>query len=190
MKRFPKILAATCAAVALSASMAFAADAPAKAQPLPPQAWHAGHLQAGPRGMALAGLTPEQQALAFQLMSDHRAALFPLHQNLYAKRLELEALNATGDGVTAKTRAVIRDIADLQAKMLTLNAEFRAKMFKATGLRMPVMGHGLMGGMGGMMGGGMGGCAMMGQMGQMGPMSQLNAAPQGAPAAPDHAAHE
>jgi Spy/CpxP family protein refolding chaperone len=189
MKRFPKILAATCAAVALSASMAFAAEAPAKAQPLP-QAAHVGHLQAGPHALGLAGLTPEQQTLAFQLMSDHRAALFPLHQNLYAKRLELEALNATGDGVTAKTRAVIRDIADLQTKMLTLNAEFRAKMFKATGLRVPVMGHGPLGGMGGMMGGGMGGCAMMGQLGQMGPMGPLNAAPQDAPIGPEHAAHE
>lgn len=198
MKRFPKILAATCAAVALSASLAFAADAPGQPAPQPPFGPHAGHAQAGqmgPHGMALAALTPEKQVLARTLMDEHRAALFPLHQNLYAKRAELEALNASGAGLTSKSKAVIRDIADLNAKMLAADAAFRAKLFKETGLRVPVMGHGMMGG--GMMSGGK--CAMMSQMGgQMGGMmmggmqhgaqAPAAAAPVPAPA-PDHDAH-
>jgi len=206
MKKLPKFLAATCAAVALSASLAFAADAPGQPAPQPPFGPHASHAQRGqmgPHGMALAALTPEKPALVRTLMDEHRAALFPLHQNLYAKRAELEALNASGAGVTSKTKAVIRDIADLNAKMLAADAAFRARLFKETGLRVPVMGHGMMGGMMGGMGGGK--CAMMekmmgGQMGgQMGAMmhgapAAYPAAGQPAPAAPaapapDHDAH-
>lgn len=185
MKRFPKILTATCAAVALSASLAFAAEAPQKpAAPVQP-AGHAGHAQAapmGPHGMALAALAPEKQAVARKLMDEHRAALHPLHQSLYAKHAELEALNASGAGVTDKTRAVIRDIADLNAKMLAADAAFRGRMFKETGLRVPVMGHGARGGM---MSGGK--CAMMEKMmgGQMGGMQHgAPAGPAAAPAAP------
>jgi hypothetical protein len=124
----------------------------------------------GPHGMGLVGLSPDKQTAAYKLMDEHRAALFPL--GLYAKRAELEALNASGAGADGKTKAVIRDITDIQAKMLTLNAEFRAKMFKATGLRLPVMGHGLMGG--GMM------------MVQVGPMGPNGPAPPPAGDAPAH----
>lgn len=176
MKRLPKILVATCAALALSSSLALAAEGPAKAVPVHAGAPMAGHLAhpgaRGPMGsMALAALSPEKQEIARKLMFEHGQALFPLHQSLYAKGVELEALNAAGEGESAKARSVIREIADLNAKMLTENARFRTRMFKETGLRVPVMGHGPMGGgmmMGGMMGGGMmggqGGCGMMQKM--------------------------
>jgi len=184
MKRLPKILAATCAAVALSSSMAFAAESNTKTVVVMPRGQvHAGlHGGAhGPMMGMLAQLSPEKQEAARNLMTEHANALFPLHQNLYAKYAELEAINAAGDGESGKAKSVIRDIADLDAKMLLENSKFRAKMFKATGLRVPVMGHGGMGGMmggkgmcGGMMGGKMGG-GMMGGMMPGGPMQTPDA---------------
>jgi len=149
----------------------------------------AGHGLMGP----LAQLSPEKQEAAMKLMDANRAAMFPLHQSLYAKHTELEALNASGEGESGKAKAVIRDIADLNAKMLQENGKFRARLFKETGLRVPVMGHGSMGGMG-MMGGKMGGkgCGMMaGKMGGgMGAMMAPGApAPADAPGAADHSGH-
>jgi hypothetical protein len=190
MKRFPKILVATCAAVALSSSLALAAE-PAAA-PMPAHAGHAGMVGAhGPMMGMLGQLSPEKQEVARKLMDEHAKALFPLHQDLYAKYAALEAANAAGEGDSAKAKGIIRDIADLNAKMLTENSKFRARIFKETGLRVPLMGHGMMG-MGGMMGGmmgGKGGCGeMMGSMkggmmgGMMGQMGQMGAQPNGAAA--------
>lgn len=177
MNRFPKILAATCAAVVLSSSLALAAE-PAKKAPKPAPAPAAAPLgQMGMHGqmggmMGLAALTPEKQELARAIMLEHREAIFPLHQSMYAKNAELEALNAAGNGESDKAKAVIRDIADLNAKMLIESGKFRTRMIKETGLRAPMMGHGGM--MGGMMGGkgmcgGMGG-GMAGHGGKMGAM--------------------
>lgn len=216
MKRFPKILVATCAALALTSSLALAAE-PAQNVSSPNMsgpnmqasahglhgisgaagkghamaAGQAGHGKMG--GMALASLSPEKQAVARSLMDAHGKALAPLHQSLYAKNAELEALNAAGEGDSAKARAVIRDLADINAKMLTLDGKFRARMVKETGLRTPVMGHGgqmgggKMGGMscpmmqGGMMQGGM----MQGmQHGAPAPAVPGSPAPAPAPAAP------
>lgn len=203
MKRFPKILAATAAVVAMSSSFALAAepakqDAPAPVPAYGPRGPHAAHgAGAGPMMGPLSQLAPEKQAVAQKLMDEHRKALFPLHQGMYAKMAELEALNAAGDGESSKAKGVIRDIADLNAKMLQADGKFRARMFKETGLRVPVMGHGMMGGMG-MMGGGKGcgmmGCGMMGggmmkggmMGGHMGMMGGAPAAP--APGAPAPAA--
>lgn len=164
MRSIPRIIAATAAALALTSSLALAAEpAPKPAAPAP--AAHGMH--AGRADMALAALSPEKQEIARALMAAHGQALAPLHQSLYAKNAELEALNAAGEGESAKARAVIRDIADLNARMLTENARFRAQMVKKTGLRTPVMGHGPMSGpMSGMMGGqGMMGAKMGGQGG-------------------------
>jgi hypothetical protein len=155
----------------------------------------AGHGMMGP----LAQLSPEKQEAAKKLMDANRTAMFPLHQGLYAKHAELEALNSAGEGESGKAKAVIRDIADLNAKMLQENGKFRARLFKETGLRVPVMGHGPMGGMG-MMGGKTGGmgCGMMGgkmggKMGGMGAMAAPGApaapAPAAPPAATDHSSH-
>lgn len=202
MKRLPKIIVATCAAVALSSSLALAAEAPA------PQNPHAGHGMPGlPGGHSMSGhgammgplaqLTPEKQEAAKKLMAANSAAQFPLHQSLYAKLAELEALNAGGEGESGKAKSVIRDIADMNAKMLQEDGKFRARMFKETGLRVPVMGHGSMGGMGmiGGKGGGMG-CGMMGGMmggkgGQMGAMAADATAPSALAAgdASPHAGH-
>ncbi len=166
MKRFPKILAATCAALALTSSLALAAEAPAKPTPAvqPHHGAAPGKAVGQPTGqMGLAGLSPEKQEIAKALMNRHSAALFPLHQSLYAKSAELEALNAAGSGESAKAKAIIREIADLNAKMLLENGAFRARLIKETGLRTAPMGHNQMGGMaGGMMGGMMGGKGMMG----------------------------
>ncbi|MDP3427784.1 MAG: periplasmic heavy metal sensor [Humidesulfovibrio sp.] len=201
MKRIPKILAATCAALALSSSLALAAEAPKKAKAVPAKpvpAAQPAHQMGGMMGgqmmggkmegmtsgqMGLAALSPEKQEIAKALMTEHRDAQFPLHQSMYAKNAELEALNAAGNGDSDKAKAVIRDIADLNAKMLMENGKFRARLVRETGLRTAPMGHGTGGGMGGMMGGKgmMGGdmkCPMMEKM--MGGM-QHGAAP--APAA-------
>jgi Spy/CpxP family protein refolding chaperone len=207
MKRFPKILAATCAAIVLTSSLALAAepakkDAPAPAMPM--AGLHGAHGGAGMGSMMgpLSQLSPEKQAVAQKLMDEHRKAMFPLHQSIYAKFTELEALNAAGDGESSKAKAVIRDIADLGAKMLQENGKLRTRMFKETGLRVPVMGHGMMGGMGmmggkgcGMMsgqGGMMKGSQMGGMMGGMGMMGGAPAAPGApvAPAAPEASAHD
>lgn len=195
MKRFPKILAATCATVVLSSSLALAAEAPKKDAPAPVPAagFHGAHGGMGMGAMMgpLSQLSPEKQATARKLMDANASAMFPLHQSVYAKSAELEALNAAGEGESSKAKGVIRDIADLTAKMLQENSKFRARMFKETGLRVPVMGHGMMSGMmGGMMGGK--GCPMMGGMkgGMMGGM-MMGGAPAAAPAAPEApAAHD
>ncbi len=198
MKRFPKILAATCAVVALSSSLALAAEAPGATPPTPASGFHGGH---GAQAMAghsmmgpLAQLSPEKQEAAKKLMEANTAVMYPLHQNLYAKHAELEALTAAGEGDSGKSKSVIRDIADMNAKMLQENGKFRARLFKETGLRVPVMGHGLMGGMG-MMGGK--GCGMMdGKMGGMGGMGAMMTpgapavpAPPAGPAAGEHTGH-
>lgn len=194
MKRLPKILAATCTALLLSSSLALAAETPKKAKAAPTQPTPAAQpahqmgmgMMAQHKGqMDLAALSPEKQELARSIMNTHRDALFPLHQNLYAKNAELEALNAAGNGDSDKARAVIRDIADLNAKMLIENGKFRARLVKETGLRTAPMGHGMMGGG---MGGGMK-CAMMEQM--MGGM-QHGAAPAATAdkAPPKDAAHD
>lgn len=196
MNRFPRILAATAAAVALTSSLALAAEpAPKPAAPAP--AAHGMH--AGRADMALAALSPEKQEVARALMAAHGQAMAPLHQGLYAKGAELEALNAAGEGESAKARAVIRDIADLNAKMLTENARFRAQMVKKAGLRTPVMGHGMM--MGampsgkGMMGQGGMSCGMMGGgaghagHGAPAPANAANPAAPAAPASDPHAGH-
>ncbi len=206
MKRFPKIITATCAAIALTSSLALAAETPAPAAGPGPRGAHimAGHGMGMGMGMAgpLAQLTPEKQEAAQKLMAANYAAQFPLHQSLYAKHAELEALTAGGEGESGKAKAVIRDIADLNAKMLQENSKFRTRLFKETGLRVPVMGHG---GMGGMMGGRGGmGCGMMGgkggMMGGMGGMGGMMGgmapvpAPEAAaipapPVAADHTSH-
>ncbi len=178
MKRFPKILAATCAAVALSSSLALAAEPVHHATP----ADHSVHTGYGPHGFGpmmgpLSQLPPEKQEAARKLMAEHAKVMFPLHQSMYAKYAALEAVNAAGEGTSSKAQAVIRDIADIQSRMLTEDSAFRANMFKETGLRMPVMGHhGMFGG--GMMAGG--GCGQMGQMGQM--MGGHDSMPAPAPA--------
>ena len=155
MKRFPKILAATCAALALTSSLALAAEAPKKAKAAPAQPTQAAQpaqqmgmgMMAQQKGqMGLAQLSPEKQEIAKSLMNEHRDALFPLHQLVYAKNAELEALNAAGNGDSDKAKAVIREIADLNAKMLMENGAFRARLVKETGLRTAPMGHGMMAG--------------------------------------------
>ncbi|MHC1752109.1 hypothetical protein [Humidesulfovibrio sp.] len=196
MKRLPKIIVATCAAVALSSSLALAAEAPA---PQNPHAGHAvsgqaaGHSMSGHGAMMgpLAQLSPEKQEAAKKLMAANSAAMFPLHQSLYAKLAELEALNAGGEGESSKAKSVIRDIADLNAKMLQDDGKFRTRMFKETGLRVPVMGYGALGGMGmmgGKGGGGMG-CGMMGGKGGMMGAMAAGATPPAAPAAGDASPH-
>jgi zinc resistance-associated protein len=184
MKRFPKILVATCAAVALSSSLALAVEPAAAPAPMAAHAGHLGMVGAhGPMMGMLGQLSPEKQEVALKLMDEHAKALFPMHQDLYAKYAALEAANAAGEGDSAKARGIIRDIADLNAKMLTENSKFRTRIFKETGLRVPLMGHGMMG-MGGMMGG-KGGCGgMMGGMkgGMMGQMGPMGAQPSGAAA--------
>jgi len=196
MKRFPKILAATCAALALSSSLALAAEAPGATPPPPAAGFHGGHGRQAMGGHDMLGplahLSPEKHETAKKLMAANAGAMFPLHQSLYAKLAELEALNAGGEGESGKARAVIRDIADLNAKMLIENGKFRTRMLKETGLRVPVMGHGPMGGMG-MMGGKMGGkgCAMMGGgVGAMaGPGAPAVPAPPAGADATDHSGH-
>ena len=200
MKRFPKILAATCAAIALSSSLALAAEPMKNAVPTPATMPYGGvhgqHGGMGPMMGPLAQLSPEKQQAARKLMAENAKILFPLHQSLYAKYAELEAVNAAGDGESGKAKSVIRDIADLNAKMLVANSKFRAQMFKETGLRVPVMGHGMMG-MGGMMGGkgmcgemmgGMRGGMMGGRAPMSGPMGGMMGGQMAAPAAQDDAA--
>lgn len=181
MKRFPKILAATCAALALTSSLALAAEAPKKAKAVPAKPTQAAQpvhqmgmgMMAQHKGqMGLAGLSPEKQEIAKAIVAEHHDALFTMHQSVYAKNAELEALNAAGAGDSDKAKDVIREIADLTAKMLMENGKFRAHLVRETGLRTAPMGHGMMGGgmSGGMMGGMMGGMSggMSGGKGMMG----------------------
>lgn len=188
MKRFPTILAASCAAIALSSSLALAAEPIQPPRHIP----HATPWNHGRGGMMVpdagpfAQLSPEKQEAARRLMDAHAKAMAPLHQDLYAKMAALEALNAAGEGEGAKAKAVIRDIADLNAKMLVENGKFRTRMIKETGLRIPVMGHGPRHGM---MGGK--GCGMMAGPGAPVPPPPANAEADAVAddAVTDHSAH-
>lgn len=212
MKRFPKILAMFCTALALSASLALAAEPAKKAPAKPAQPAHqmgqmgggmmggmsGGGMMGGMSGggmmgggqMGLSALSPEKQELAKAIIKEHHEALFPLHQSMYAKKAELEAVFAAGNGDSSQAQAVIREIADLKAKELAETGKFRARLAKETGLRTAPMGHGMMGGqsggmMGGMMGGQSGGMMGGGMMGGMScpMMQQMGGMQHGAPAA-------
>lgn len=144
----------------------------ATAVPAVAQMQHGGGM--GRMGGGMADLTPEKQQAVSDIQAEFQAKLFPLRQDLYSKRAELNAVMAQATPDLAKAKALNKDINALETQMGDLMLEARARIAKETGLRGGGMGGGGMGGGcgagggcgGGMMGGGAGGgCGMMGGMG-------------------------
>lgn len=124
-------------------------------------------------GMGMMGADPAKVQQAQKIMAEYQPKLFQLHQDLYARKAELNAVLAQPQPDVNKAKSIAKQIADLQGQQLTQMVEMRARISKETGIRMPMKGMGMGGMMGGKMGGGMG-CPMMqgmggGMMGGMAP---------------------
>lgn len=118
----------------------------------------------GGRGPAYyQALSPEKQAVVEKIMDEHRAKMFALRQDLWAKQTELDALKGND---TKRIQTLVAEMKDLHAKMYA-ERETLEKKLEAEGVVLggPGMGRG----MGhGMMGGGRGGCGPCGGQGPAG----------------------
>ena len=122
-----------------------------------------GHGMMGGQGMGMMGgnmmgLTPEKQAAAQKIYSEHYAATAQLKQQLFAKQSELNAQLYGGATDDKKVQALTKEIGDLNAKLLEAQVNLKRQLAKEGIPAMGGMGMGMgMGGMGcGMMNGGMG----------------------------------
>ena len=155
----------------------------ATAVPAVAQMQHGGGM--GRMGGGMADLTPEKQQAVTDIQAEYQAKIFPLRQDLYSKRAELNAVMAQATPDLAKAKALNKDINALETQLGDLMLEARAKIAKETGLRGGGIGGG--GGAGGGCGGGMmgggagGGCGMMGggMMGGAGAHRMGGGAPAG-----------
>lgn len=96
-------------------------------------------------------LTQEQQAAAQEVYADYARQTAPLKQQLMMKRAELDALYYGQNTDSGKAQALYKEIADIQSKLYTADAELRQKL-AAKGV--PMGGYGMHHGAG--MGGGQG----------------------------------
>lgn len=79
-------------------------------------------------GWGGAQLTPEQQTAAQEIYSQHDKAAGPLYQQLAAKRAELEAQRFAEKPDSGKVQGLFREIADIEARLFTINTEFRSRL--------------------------------------------------------------
>lgn len=89
--------------------------------------------------------TPEQQAEMQAMWEEHYKQVEPLHRQMRAKQAELDQLYYSDSKDNAKVQKIFRDMADIKAKLYTVNNEYRAKC-EAKGFRQGGMGHGHRGG--------------------------------------------
>ncbi|MDR3640701.1 MAG: periplasmic heavy metal sensor [Humidesulfovibrio sp.] len=107
-------------------------------------------------------LSPEKQAAAQKIHSQHENATAQLRQQLFVKHAELDALLYGGSADERKIQSLTKEITDLSAKLFTDHVKLRQELIKA-GVPVGGMGHGM--GYGGM---GYGGGMMNGYGGGMG----------------------
>lgn len=115
--------------MALALLLAFSLSAANTAEA---RSWHRG----GPE----VNYTPEQQAEMQSMWDAHYKQVDPLHRQMRAKHAELEQLYYSDSKDDAKVQKIFRDMADIKAKLYTINNDYRAKC-EAKGFR-----HGGMGG--------------------------------------------
>jgi hypothetical protein len=116
----------------------------------------------GGMGDHMGMVPPGKQDAVRKIMDENKDKLFALHQDIMAKYAELNAVMLQANPDPAKAKAVSKDIAGLKGQELDLKIDMHARIAKETGVRLPILPKGMMGGggHGGMMGGG--GCPMMG----------------------------
>lgn len=73
-------------------------------------------------------MTQEQQAVAQEIYADHDKQTLPLRQQLMAKRAELNSLYYAEKSDSSKAQSLYREIADIQAKLYSANADLRKKL--------------------------------------------------------------
>lgn len=95
----------------------------------------------GSHGWGNTAMNQEQQAAAQEIFAEHAKAVSPLHQQLMAKRAELEALSYGKNVDDAKAQALFREVADIKAKLFKANSDLRAKL-EAKGIAGGYGGHG------------------------------------------------
>lgn len=105
----------------------------------------------------MAALSPEKQKVVNEILSEAQAKAFPLRQDIFSKRAELDAVMAQATPDLAKAKAVNKEIGALETQIEEIQIEAHARIVKETGVR---SGMGMSGGGCSMMGGG--GCPMMG----------------------------
>lgn len=85
-------------------------------------------------------LTQEQQTAAQEILTEHNKQCAPMLQQLMTKRSELDALYYGQSGDSNKMQELRKEIADIEGKLFTAEAELRKKLASA----------GISGGYGGM----------------------------------------
>jgi zinc resistance-associated protein len=107
-------LAVLMAALAVAAIMGFSAIS---------YAWPGRHMGPPP------GLTQEQHQQARQMRAEHFKAVNPLQQQLFAKQSELRALYYNDSKPSeAQVQGLIKEVAELQARIYAANSELQAQM--------------------------------------------------------------
>jgi hypothetical protein len=82
-------------------------------------------------------LDPEQKAAVEELFRKHYQAVEPLRQQLYAKRLEWEALAGNSNASPEAVGNLAREIAQLDSDLRRANLDFREELRKNENIRLP-----------------------------------------------------
>lgn len=93
----------------------------------------------GNRGYGYHGggmMTQEQQSATREISLQHQQAVAPLYQELDSKRAELDALSYAKNPNSSQVQGLYKEIADLEAKLFSINADFRSK-YAAQGVNYP-----------------------------------------------------
>ena len=83
-------------------------------------------------------LTDKQRASAKKIMQQFRKQVSPMRQQLYAKKVLLNAELVQPSIDQKKIDALVNDISDLRKQLFTAKVQMVIQMNKATGLMMPV----------------------------------------------------
>ena len=82
----------------------------------------------GEHGYGGGMVTSEQQAAAQAISVQHEQAVMPLYLQLNAKKAELDALYYTRNPDSNRVKVLYNEIAGMEAKLFSLNAEYRSKL--------------------------------------------------------------
>lgn len=146
------IFIAAVASFGLITAVGFSADAMARGHGM--MGGGAGYHMMHDSGYAQ--LTPEKQAQADAILNEFRTKTAPLHDKMWAKHTELNALSANSKTEPKDISRLTNELVDLRAQLRKEGEALDARLLKDVGLKtfygtMPM--HGGMGGMGGKCGG-------------------------------------
>lgn len=98
-------------------------------------------------GSFYGNLTPEKQAAVDKIFEKHQKAFFDLHEQMWAKGTELEALTRSGKADKADIEALVADMGKIRTQMDQERQSLASEISKETGVKLPAYGYGY--GMGG-----------------------------------------